>query len=52
MKGKIPKSLSKFLSKNIVEKELEETLAVADKKIGKAVTDALGVSCKNNEQID
>jgi len=52
MKGKIPKSLSKFLSKNIVERELEETLAVIDKKVGKAITEALGVTCKNNEQID
>lgn len=52
MKGKIPKSLSKFLSKNIVEREVEETLAVIDKKVGKAITEALGVTCKNNEQID
>lgn len=38
MKGKIPKSLSKFLSKNIVEKEIQEVIAVADKKLGKALT--------------
>ena len=38
MKGKIPKSLSKFISKNTVEKEIEEVIAVADKKLGKAIT--------------
>ena len=27
-------------------------IAVADKKIGKTITEALGVNCKNNEQID
>ena len=38
MKGKIPKSLSKFLSKNVVDKEVQETIAIADKKLGKALT--------------
>jgi hypothetical protein len=38
MKGKVPKSLSKFLSKNIVEREIEATLAVADKRLGKILT--------------
>lgn len=27
-------------------------MAVADKKVGKTITEALGVNCKNNEQID
>ena len=52
MKGKVPKSLSKFLEKNIVEREVEETLAIADKKVGKAITEAFGIQCKNNETTD
>jgi len=38
MKGKIPKSLSKFLTKNVIDKEVQETIAIADKKLGKALT--------------
>ena len=38
MKGKIPKSLSKFLSKNVIDKEVQETIAIADKRLGKALT--------------
>lgn len=52
MKGKIPKSLSKFLNKNVIEKEVQETIAVADKRLGKALTEELGLECKQNEQIE
>ena len=52
MKGKIPKSLSKFLSKNVIEKQVQETIAIADKKLGKALSDDLGIECKQNEKID
>ena len=52
MKGKIPKSLSNFINKNVVERELEETIAVADKKLGKAITEAFGIKCKAGNQID
>jgi hypothetical protein len=38
MKGKIPKALNKFLDKNVVQREVETTLAVADKRLGKALT--------------
>ena len=48
MKGKIPKSLSKFLNKNIVEKEVSDNIAVADKKLGKLITENFGVACKQN----
>ena len=52
MKGKIPKSLSKFLTKNVIDKEVQETIAIADKKLGKALTEELGIECKQNEKID
>jgi hypothetical protein len=52
MKGKVPKSLSKFLSRNVIDKEVQETIAVGDKRLGKALTEELGLECKQNEQID
>ena len=52
MKGKIPKSLSKFLNKNIVDKEIGDDIAVADKKLGKLITENFGVKCRQNENID
>ena len=52
MKGKIPKSLSKFLTKNIVDKEIADDIAVADKKLGKVITENFGVKCRQNENID
>lgn len=52
MKGKIPKSLSKFLSKNVIDKEVQQTIAVADKRLGKALTEQLGLECKQNDNID
>lgn len=48
MKGKIPKSLSKFLTKNIVDKEISDEIAVADKKLGKIITEEFGVKCRQN----
>lgn len=41
--GKIPKTLSKFLEKNIVQAEIQETLEVADKKLGKQIQETLGI---------
>ena len=52
MKGKIPKSLSKFISKNVIDKEVQQTIAVADKRLGKALTEQLGLECKQNDNID
>ena len=50
MKGKLSKSLNKFLTKNIVQKEIEDTLLVAEKKLGNAITEKLGINCKSGEQ--
>ena len=52
MKGKVSKSLNKFLSKNIVQKEIEDQLLVADNKLGKAIQEKLGISCKSGKQAD
>lgn len=52
MKGKVSKSLNKFLTKNIVQKEIEETLFVADKKLGSSITEKLGINCKTGKQAE
>ena len=52
MKGKLSKALSKFLNKNIVQKEIEDTLLVADKKLGSSITEKLGITCKSGKTAD
>lgn len=47
--GKVSKTLQKFLEKNIVQKEIEEELMVADKKLGKTIQEKLGIQCKTGE---
>ena len=37
IEGKLSKSLSKFLSKHIVQKGIEDELHVAEKKLGKVI---------------
>lgn len=46
------KDLKKFLDKNIVQKGIEEALMVADKKLGKAITEKLGLECKTGEKVN
>lgn len=40
------------MNKNIVERETQEILAVADKKLSKVFLDELGIACKHNNQIN
>ena len=50
VKGEMSKGLKKFLDKNIVQKGIEEALMIADKKLGKVITEKLGISCKTGEK--
>lgn len=52
MAGKMSKSLQKFLDKNIVQKGIEDELLVAEKKLGKAITEKLGISCKTGDKAN
>ena len=52
MKGKVSKGLKKFLTKNIVQKEIEDELLVADKKLGKAIQEALNINCQTGEKAN
>ena len=44
------KGLKKFLDKNIVQKGIEESLIISDKKLGKAITEKLGIECTTGEK--
>jgi len=50
LEGKMSKTLQKFLEKNIVQKEIEDELMIADKKLGKTITVKLGITCKAGEK--
>ena len=52
LKGELSKSLKKFLEKNIVQKGIEEALMIADKKLGKTITEKLGIECKTGERTN
>eukprot|EP00356_Strombidium_inclinatum_P004706 CAMPEP_0170493330 /NCGR_PEP_ID=MMETSP0208-20121228/13730_1 /TAXON_ID=197538 /ORGANISM="Strombidium inclinatum, Strain S3" /LENGTH=450 /DNA_ID=CAMNT_0010769247 /DNA_START=20 /DNA_END=1372 /DNA_ORIENTATION=+ len=52
LSGKVSKTLQKFLEKNIVQKEIEEELMVADKKLGKAINEKLGIDVKTGEKAN
>ncbi len=52
MHGKIPKSLSKFINKNIIDRDIQDKVAVADKKVGKLLQEEFGLDCKHNEAIE
>ena len=52
MNGKVPKSLSKFLKSTVIDKELEATIGVADKRLAKLLKEEFGLTCKQNAQID
>lgn len=50
LSGKVSKTLQKFLEKNIIQKEIQEELMVADKKLGKAITEKLQITCKTGDK--
>jgi nucleolar protein 58 len=52
MEGKMSKSLQKFLDKNIVQKGIEDELLVAEKKLGKTITEKLGINCKTGDKAN
>lgn len=40
LEGKIHKSLKNFVEKSVIQKEIEEKIAVSDKKLGTAIKDS------------
>jgi nucleolar protein 58 len=52
IKGKFPKNLKKFLEKNAINDEVQETIAISDKKLGNLITTELGLDCIQNKKVD
>ena len=52
VEGKLDKGLKKFLKKQIVSKELQEELAVADLKTGGLIKDNLDIQCVHNDTVN
>lgn len=52
LQGKVSKTLQKFLEKNIIEKEIEEELMVADKKLAKTIQEKMGINCQTGERAN
>lgn len=49
LENTVNKNLKKFLKKNIVKAKLDDTLAVADAKLGKTISKKLEIKCVNNQ---
>jgi len=52
IESKLSKSLKKFLTKQIVEKDLKESLAVSDTKLGGIIKEKLGIKCIHNGSVE
>eukprot|EP01001_Neometanema_parovale_P003665 NODE_1486_length_1718_cov_241.180564_g1409_i0.p1 GENE.NODE_1486_length_1718_cov_241.180564_g1409_i0~~NODE_1486_length_1718_cov_241.180564_g1409_i0.p1 ORF type:complete len:495 (+),score=161.68 NODE_1486_length_1718_cov_241.180564_g1409_i0:77-1486(+) len=52
MESDMPKSLQKFLKKNIVSKEIQDKLAVQDAKLGKVIKKKLDIPCIHDDEVD
>jgi nucleolar protein 58 len=51
MKGKMSKSLKSFLTKQVVDKGLKDSLAVADSKLGGVIKEKLGIPCIHDNSV-
>mmetsp|Transcript_9637 Transcript_9637/g.13043 ORF Transcript_9637/g.13043 Transcript_9637/m.13043 type:complete len:172 (+) Transcript_9637:200-715(+) len=52
IQGKMSKTLSKFLEKNIVQKGIEEELLISDKKLAKTITEKLNIAVKTGDKAN
>jgi nucleolar protein 58 len=50
IKGKMPKTLKKFLQENIISKEISDNLQCEEKKLASTISQKLGIDCQSNEQ--
>jgi len=51
VEGKMSKGLKKFLKKVVVDEGVQDTIAVADAAIGKAIKDSMDINCVTNTNI-
>mmetsp|Transcript_820 Transcript_820/g.751 ORF Transcript_820/g.751 Transcript_820/m.751 type:complete len:124 (-) Transcript_820:1229-1600(-) len=47
----LPKTLQKFLNKHILSKDVQDTLAVSEKKLGNLIKTQLGIECAHSKKI-
>jgi len=47
----MPKKLSKMLKKNCITDEVQEKLAVNDKRLAKLINEKLGISCESGNNV-
>jgi len=52
IESKMSKSLKKLLTKEIVDKALNESLAISDTKLGGVIKESLGIKCIHDASID
>eukprot|EP00124_Ichthyophonus_hoferi_P003057 Ihof_evm4s242 gene=Ihof_evmTU4s242 len=50
--GKLDKGLKKFLSKNMVKKDINDDLAVLDAKLGGIIKEKLGINCVGGDKVN
>ena len=51
VEGKLSAGMTKFLKKNMIAKEVQDTLAVADAKLGGAIKEKLSIQCVWDDSI-
>jgi nucleolar protein 58 len=49
IQGKLPKKLEKFIQNSVISQEVQDVIAVQDKKLGKAITEKFGVKCVSTD---
>jgi nucleolar protein 58 len=52
IQGKIPKKLEKFLQTNVISSEVQDQIAIQDKKLAKSLTEQMGISCVQTPLTD
>lgn len=45
IQGQIPKKLEKFLQTNVISQEVQDQIAIQDKKLAKKLTEKMGITC-------
>jgi len=50
--GMLPKTLEKFLKKNVLSEDVQDTLITSDKKLGSLLKTKLNIDCIQNKKMD
>jgi nucleolar protein 58 len=50
VKGEISKRLKSFLEKNVISKDIQDEIAISDKKLAKSITEEMGIACKTGDK--